>query len=220
MRAGRRQAYLHHLVASIAGGTVALALLWSSLFGDALSGSSTAALIFAVVPFYAAAAQASVYGAFRLMAGPATKPGVVSLLGRSALLVPFALFAVLMFGLFQTSFDGNESKLAQHSSEPKTLERLFEQSRTGQADAFGVPLFIAQNPDAPGALLGKIAGHEHPAVRAHVARNPATPRAVVAALRNDCAAFVRKIAVERLGPDDAVQGDAARSGICPPSHPN
>src|SRR3954470_980802 len=61
LRAGSRAAYFLHVFAAVIGGAVVLALLWSSLFGDSLSKSTTAALILAIAPIYAAAAQGLVF---------------------------------------------------------------------------------------------------------------------------------------------------------------
>ena len=214
LRAGSRSAYFRHLAASMAAGAVALALLWSSLFGDNLSKSSTAGLIFAVAPIYAALAQGVVYGLAAALFKKSTAPKAISPAARVALLVPLLMLAVLMFGLVKSTAHGNDSALAERASDPETLQRLFEKSRTGEADAFGVPLFLAQNSDTPPGILRELARHDHPAVRAQVARNPSSPEQVVAALRYDCASFVRKIVVERLGPDNALQPAPAPTGEC------
>jgi hypothetical protein len=214
LRAATRYAYLRNLIASTAAGAAALALLWGSLFGNDLSASSTAALIFAVAPFYAAIAQGIAYGiaaaAFRK---PAT-PQAISLSARSAMLVPLLLLAILMFGLIKSSVHGNDLAVAERASDPKTLQRLFEQSRIGKADPFGVPLFLAQNPATPPEILSELAKHEHPAVRAQVASNPRTPEQVVASLRNDCASFVRKAVVQRLGPSNTPEPTSVPTGVC------
>jgi hypothetical protein len=214
LRAGSRPAYLRHLGASIAAGAVALALLWSSLFGDNLSSSSTAALIFAVVPFYAAIAQGIVYGIAAAVFRKSATPRAISLLARVALLIPLLLLSLLMFGLVKSAAKGSDSAVAGRGSDSEALHRLYEKSRTGEADSFAIPLNLAQNPDAPPELLSKMATHDHPAVRAQVARNPGTPQHVVAALRYDCASFVRKIVVERLGPVLAPQAPPAPTGVC------
>lgn len=212
--AGARSAYLHNLFASIAAGGVALALLWSSLFGDNLSKSSTAALIFAVAPIYAALAQGLGYGIASALFRASATPRPISLIARGALLVPLAMLAVFMTGMVATSAQGNDGAIAQRSSDRATLQRLLEKSRSGAPDAFGIALGMAQNPHAPADILTQLAQHAHPTVRAQVARNPSTPQQVVAALRYDCASFVRKVVVERLGPDQASEPPPAPTGQC------
>lgn len=214
MRAGTRSAYLRNLIASIAAGAVALALLWGSLFGDDLSSSSTASLIFLFAPIYAAVAQGIVFGIGAVVVRKSPTPEAISPLARRAMLVPLFMLAVLMFGLIKTSAHGNDFAVAERASDPKTLQRLFEKSRTGEADSFGVPLFLAQNDNTPPEILSELAKHDHRAVRAKVALHPRTPQHVVAALRNDCEAFIRKIVEERLGPNNALQPAPAPTGAC------
>lgn len=214
MRSDSRSGYYRHLAASIAAGAVALALLWSSLFGDSLSKSSTGGLIFAVAPFYAAFAQGIVYGIAAAIFRKSTTPQPVSPLASAALLAPLLLLGVLIFGLVKTSSHGNDGAIADRTSNPDTMRQLLEKSRTGEADSFSVPLHLAGNPDAPPDILSELAKHEHPAVRAQVASNPHTPEQVVAALRYDCSSFVRKIVVKRLGPDNALQPAPAPTGVC------
>lgn len=214
MRAGRRTTYFLHVAASIAGGAVALALLWSSLFGDSLSKSSTAALILAIAPVYAAAAQGLVFGIGTVMFKQAPTLQPISPLARSALLFPVLMLCVLMFGLIKISLDGNESEIAERSSNQTTLRALYEKSRKGEADPFAVPLSLAHNADTPADILTALAMHDHPTVRANVADNANTPLAVVAALRYDCASFVRKRVAQRLGPDTTNQTPPAPTGKC------
>jgi hypothetical protein len=214
LRAGSRSAMLRHLVASAAAGLVALGLLWSSLFGDSLSKSSTAALIFAVAPFYAAGAQAVVYALAALFLKESATRQPISLFARLTLLVPLLVLAVLMVGLVKSSFEGSDSAIAERASSPDALRQVFNKSRTGQADAFGIPLHLAQNPDVPVDILIELAKHDHPAVRSQVAGNPATPPSVVASLRYDCASFVRKAVVERLGPENPPSPAPAPTGKC------
>lgn len=215
LRSGARSAYLQHLVSSIVAGAVTLALLWSSFFGDNLSKSSTAALILAVAPMYAVTAQGIVYGiaAFLLKKSP---PGrTVSLFPRLALLIPLLMVGALLFGLFSMSVKGIDSDFAEQSSDPATLQRLLQDSKTGKADSFGIPFNLAQNPNAPPEMLAELATSEHATVRAHVARNPRTAAHVVESLRHDCASFVRKNVVQRLGAGTAVEPPPAPTGVCP-----
>jgi hypothetical protein len=214
LREGSRAGFVQHLCASTAGGAVALALLWSSLFGDSLSKSSTAGLIFAVAPVYAAVAQGVVHAILGWLFKKAASPRTVSPFAWPALLLPLLMLAVLMFGLVKTSTQGNESGIAQRSSDQATLQRLLEQSRTGAVDAFAVPFNLAQNHNASPEMLVELAKHDNPSVRGQVARNPRTPQATVVALRNDCAKFVRNIAEERLGPNVAAEPASERSGVC------
>lgn len=214
LRAGARCAYLQNLIASTAAGAVALALLWSSLFGDSLAKSSTAGLIFAVAPAYAAFAQGIGYIGAAAVFNKSAAPKPISLFARLALLVPLLVLAVLTFGLVQTSVQGNDAAVAERTSNPATLQRLLERSRTDDPDAFGIALGLSANPHAPSALLTELAQHDHPVIRAHVAGNISTPEPVVAALRYDCASFVRTAVAKRLGPGDARQPAPAPTGKC------
>jgi hypothetical protein len=215
LRAGSRSKYLQNLAGSIAAGAVMLLLLWSSLFGDSLSKSSTAALILAIAPMYGAVAQGIAYFATMaiLRKSPAQQP--VSFLARVPMLVPVLMLAVLVAGLVKISMDGNDSDVAQKASNPQTLQLLLEKSRTGQADDFAIPFNLAQNPNAPAGMLTELATSEHATIRAHVASNPNTPDPVVETLRYDCASFVRKEVVARLGPKNAIEPPPALTGFCP-----
>lgn len=146
LRAGARPAYLRNLAGSIAAGVVVLLLLWGSLFGNDLSGSSTAGLIFLFAPIYAAAAQGIVYGISAAVVRKSPTLEEISLPARRALLAPVVMLAVLLFGLLKTSVGGNDLAVAERASNPDTLHRLFEDSRTGKADSFGVPLFPSSEP--------------------------------------------------------------------------
>lgn len=205
MRAGARVAYLSNLNGSIAAGVVILLLLWGSLFGNDLSSSSTAALIFLFAPIYAAAAQGIVYGISRAAIGKSTSSTTISTSLKRAILVPLSLLLVLLFGLLKTSAEGNELAVAERGSNPDTLQHLYEQSLTGEVDSFGVPLFLAQNPNTPPEILAELSKHRHPAVRVQVAQHTKTPKEIVYSLRNDCASFVRKAVEKRLGPNKALQ---------------
>lgn len=205
LRAGARPAYLRNLAGSIAAGVVVLLLLWGPLFGNDLSGSSTAGLIFLFAPIYAAAAQVILYGISATVVKKQPTPETISLPARKVLLIPVAMLVVLLFGLLKTSVGGNDLAVAERASNPDTLHRLFEDSRNGKADSFGVPLFLAQNRNVPPDILVKLAKHEHPAVMAQVVQNPQTPEEVVASLRYDSASFVRDLAKKRLGPNKALQ---------------
>ncbi|HEU4777920.1 MAG TPA: hypothetical protein VFS95_13955 [Telluria sp.] len=214
LRAGAGTAYFLHLFAAVAGGAVALALLWSSLFGDNLSKSSTAALILAIAPVYAAAAQGLVFAIGTVIIKKSSTPRAIGPIARAALLIPALMLAVLMFGLVNIAFEGNESEIAERSANLTTLRELYGKSRSGELDAFSIPLHLAQNPAAPADILNALASHDHPTVRANVASNRNTPLPVVAALRYDCAGFVRKVVAQRLGPDTSGQPAPAPTGHC------
>lgn len=219
LRAGSRAYYFLHLAAGLAGGALALALLWSSLFGDNLSKSSTAALILAIVPMYAAAAQVLIFGIGSVILKKPSTQRSIGAVARAALLVPLLVLAVLMFGLVKISFEDNESEIAERSSDLTTLRQLYEKSRTGELDPFSIALHLAQNPHAPPDILSALANNEHATVRANVADNRNTPLPVVAGLRYDCASYVRKVVVQRLGPATSGQPAPAPTGHCVPARP-
>lgn len=217
LRAGSPSAYYQHLGASIGAGAVALALLCSSMFGDNLSRSSTAGLIFAVAPFYAAIVQGMVYAIGAAVFRKSAIPKPIPAAARLAVLFPLLMLAVLLFGLAKTSIHGNESTIAERTAAPRTMRQLLDKSRTGELDSFSIALHLAQNPHAPAALLSELASYEHAVVRAHVAHNPNTPAQVMAILRDDCEAYVRKIVVERLGPGNPLAAAPAPTGTCAPA---
>lgn len=214
LRAGSRSAYYKNLAASIGAGAAALTLLWSSMFGDNLSRSSTAGLIFAVAPFYAAIVQGIVYGIAAAIFRKSAIPRAIPAVARLAVVVPLLMLAVLLSGLVKTSFEGNESAIAERTSDARKMHQMLAKSRTGELDTFSIPMHLAQNPNAPADLLSELASHEHAVVRAHVASHPNTPVHIVAALRYDCASFVRKAVVERLGPASAPEPAPAPTGFC------
>lgn len=204
-RAGTRSAYFRNLAGSIAAGVVVLFLLWGSLFGNDLSSSSTAGLIFLFAPIYAVVAQGLFYGICAAVLSKPPTPEAISLTARKALLFPVVMLLVLLFGLVKASVDNNDLAVAERASNPDTLHQLFENSRNGKADSFGVPLFLAQNQNVPPDILVELAKHEHLAVRAQVVQNPQTPVEVVAKLRYDSASLVRDLAEKRLEPNKALQ---------------
>jgi hypothetical protein len=205
LRVGARPAYLRNLAGSIAAGATVLLLLWGSLFGNDLSSSSTAGLIFIFAPIYAAVAQAIVYGISAAVVRKSPAQAPISLSRGKALLLPLIMLVVLLVGLLKTSVAGNDLAVAERASNPDTLHRLFEDSLTGKADSYGVPLFLAQNRNVPPDILVELAKHEHRAVRAQVAQNPKTPEGVVKNLRYDSDSCVRDLAEKRLGPNKALQ---------------
>jgi hypothetical protein len=212
--AGRTGPYVRNLCGAIAAGVVTLGLLWSSLFGGNLSNSSTAGLIFLWVPIYSAAAllvgylmgvtivRASHSSDEKNGASPSIPAGK-----RKLIWIPVAMFMIVTFGITSYSILHNDLSVAEDASHPETLRYVFEKAATGKADTFGVPLFLAQNPNAPADVLEKLSKSNEPQVRAFVATNPNTPVSIVASLRGDCADYVRKAVRERL--KDALGSDAA-----------
>jgi hypothetical protein len=199
MHAGRRSAYLRTLLGSITAGGIILWLLWGTLFGDDLSGSSTAGLAFVFAPIYAAAAQGVILGIAALVFAKVKVPETIWLASRWVIIVPSCMLAVLLFGVVTISVEGNDRSVAERSWNPKTLKRLYQQSRTGEVDPFSVPLFLTQNPNTPPEILLELAKHEHPSVRAQVTQHPMAPDKAIAILARDENPSVRKLAEKRLG---------------------
>jgi hypothetical protein len=112
---------------------------------------------------------------------------------------------VLLFGMLKIATANNDLSVAERSTNPQTLHRLLDDSRTGKADSFGVPLMLAQNRNAPPEILAELAKHKDTAVRAQVALNPKTPLDVVGCLRFDSASMVRELASKRLASSQAAQ---------------
>jgi hypothetical protein len=205
LRAKRKRPYIRNLSAAIAAGVVTLGLLWTSLFGDDLSRSSNAGLIFLFTPIYSAVALlvGYLFGVVINRASSRTdehgeaNPPIPSP-ERKLVWAPVLLLGIVVFGVIRYSVLNNDLSVAERASRPETLRYVFEKALAGNADAFGVPLFLAQNPKAPADLLEKLSKSSEPQVRGFVATNPNTPVSVVAGLRDDCAEHVRKAARERL----------------------
>jgi hypothetical protein len=222
-RKGQSGPYHRQLWGSIAAGVVALGLLWRSLFGDALSSSSTAALIFIFVPTYSAAGFGVGYGlaalvqwACRKVTGHAPAPGVRPTLAWYAkpfVIVPITLLAVLLFGIFKQSTHKNELTMAERSAHPDTLHALYQKALDGTADKFGVPLFLAQNPAAPEDILEGLSQHYHSQVRIFVVRHPKTSLATISHMTHDPFPDVREEAQARLQ-------QASGAARVPPSTPD
>lgn len=205
LRAGAWKAYLCNLAASIAAGTVTLFLLWGSFFGDDLSSSSTASVVFVIAPIYAAVAQGIVYSIAKVVLRNRPMAEAISQPVRKALLLPVFMLVVLLFGLLKISTENNDLSVAGRATNPQTLHRLLDDSRTGKADSFGVPLMLAQNPNAPPEILVELAKHKDTAIRAQVAQNPQTPLDAVGCLRFDSASIVRELASKRLASSQTAQ---------------
>jgi hypothetical protein len=205
LRAGAWKACLCHLAASIAAGAATLFLLWGSFFGDDLSSSSTASLAFVIAPVYAAVAQGIVYRVAKFVLRNRPMGEEVSGPVRKALLLPLLMLVVLLFGMLKIATANNDLSVAERSTNPQTLHRLLDDSRTGKADSFGVPLMLAQNRNAPPEILAELAKHKDTAVRAQVALNPKTPLDVVVCMRFDGASMVRELASKRLASSQTEQ---------------
>lgn len=197
--------YIRNIWGSTAAGLVALGLLFGALFGSDLSKSSTAGLIFVFVPIYAAMALGAGYGlgalAFRRLAAVSKDAGsqpVISTGYRSFIWVPLAMLGVLLFGMLKYSVQHNDLAVAERASGSDTLHYVHGKVVRGEADSFGVPLFLAQNPNTPADILTDLAEHEHPSVRIFVAKHANTPLNIVAGLKNDCSDYIRKAVEERL----------------------
>lgn len=199
LRRGARIKYLRNLYGSIAAGIVAFLLLSGSLFGDDLSSSSTAALIFLFAPIYSALAFGTVYGVSTLLLGkPETSESIPSV-ERIFLSIPITILLVLIVGILKISIQGNDRTIAYESSNPDILVQMYNKSLHGEADSFSIPLGLTQNPNTPPEVLRQLSLHEHRAIRTHVAQHKATPIDVLSSLQNDNALCVRKVVKKRLG---------------------
>lgn len=205
LRAGRKGPYCSNLWGSVAAGVVTHLLLGGSLFGDDLSSSSTAGLIFIFVPIYSAGALFIGYligAAFnrfshRTSDGTLANPPIPIWL-RNLLWIPVFMFAIVLFGVTRYSILNNDLSVAERASRPETLHYVYEKIVSGNADTFGVPLFLAQNQNTPSDILYKLSKSEYPQIRVFVASNPNSPESVVASLREDHVDYVRKAVQKRI----------------------
>lgn len=198
-------AYLRNLWSSTATGLAALVLLVGSLFGNDLSSSSTAGLIFLFVPIFCTIVLAFGYAlgavTFRLIAKHGISKGVrptISRFARRFIFVPSGILAFLLFGMIRYSIQNNDLTVAERASKPATLRWEMRRVANGEADSFGVPLFLAQNPNTPADILQQLSKHDHSGVRVFVARHPNTTLAVLESMRNDCDPLVRQEVQTRL----------------------
>jgi hypothetical protein len=205
LRNGRVGLYVSSLWGSTAAGGVALLLLFGSLFGADLSSSSTAGLIFLFAPIYSAIALVIGYAigaaAYRKLKIEAKANGAsltISSISRRLLWVPFAILSVLAIGIMKTSIKGNDLAVAERASNPETLQWELERVSNGTVDPFGVPLFLAQNPNTPTSILDQLSKHDHLSVRTFVARHPNTSVMALESMSNDCDPRIRKEVQERL----------------------
>src|SRR6266536_12958 len=152
LRAERKRPYIRNLSGAIAAGVVTVGLLCTSLFGDSLSRSSTAGLIFLFAPIYSAVALLVGYliGVVLNRASSRTdedreaNPPIPSP-ERKLVWMPVLVLGIVVFGVTRYSVLNNDVSVAERASRPETLRYVFEKALAGKADAFGVPLFLAQN---------------------------------------------------------------------------
>lgn len=204
--AGRKYAYVRNLSGSVIAGAITLILLTGSLFGDDLSSSSTASLIFLFVPIYSAGALLIGYllgAAFnratrRTRDDTDSNPPIATWM-RNLSWIPVLMLAILLFGVMKYSIQHNDLAVAERAFHSETLHYLFEKVEAGSADSFGVPLFLAQNPNTPVDILTKLSKSKYPQIRVFIAKHPNTPNAVVASLKDDPVDYVREAAREKIG---------------------
>jgi hypothetical protein len=205
LRRDKSGLYRRNLWSSTTAGIVALGLLWGSLFGNDLSSSSTAGLIFLFVPIYSAVGLGIGYvlGALadRKANADARALGTQPTLSRREkrfLGVPIALLALLLFGILKQSVQSNDMALAERATNPETLRQLQQKVVNGTADSFGVPLFLAQNPSTPADILEALSKHDHVSVRVFVVRHPNASQGVLNNMTNDCDSQIREEARARV----------------------
>jgi hypothetical protein len=196
---GARTSYIRHLSGTISSGIITLLMLFSSLYGDDLSSSSTASLIFLFAPIYATIVYGIGYGLSSLITDKSKKSIPISHASRQVLLLPIIILLILMVGILKNSIEGNDSSMAYKTSNSVILMQLYNKSIHGEADSFSIPLGLAQNPNTPPEILKQLATHEHRAIRTHVAQHKATHIDVISSLQDDNSSCVRKAASKRLG---------------------
>lgn len=203
-----RPKYLRNLAACTVAGIVALILLWDTLFNDSLSKSSTSALIFAVVPIYATGALGIVYGIFSIIIKDSTN-NAISSFERYSLIAPALILIVLLFGFFNVSANGNDLTVAGKAKNQETLHKIFEKSKDGKSNKFGIQLFLSQNPNTPPEILLEIA-HYDSYLKGFVAQHPNTPSAYLLQLSEECALSARtqEIVNKRLIAEKALRTNA------------
>lgn len=188
----KRIHYFRNLCGSIAAGVILLMFLYGSIFGDDLSSSSTAGLIFIFAPIYATIAFGLIYGICAFILGKPQDNKPISSNGLMLLSIPATILLVLIVGLFKIAIESNDMAMAHKASNPANLIYLYEKSLHGKADSFSVSLFLAQNPNTPPEILRQLASHEHRAIRTLVARHKSTPQDVLKILKDDNATCIQK----------------------------
>lgn len=186
LRAGRTRGFLAFCAAATLAAGAALAILWDFLVGDALSSSSTAGLIFLVVPWLALIAGFVGLGLGAALgrrwvreAADHPAPGMSDEGGVSKSRAAMALcgFAgvptLVLSGLITAhALQSGDMIIAERSTSVATLRELSARALDGRADAFAVPLFLGQNPSTPADVLDQLSRHPHAAVRGFVERHP------------------------------------------------
>lgn len=192
LKQNRVPEYKNYVTASILCGAVTLAFLWSSLFGDALSSSSTAGLIFAVVPFYALIVLLLSLGIGKLVIRGARKEqekgaknATEKRISYTSIYIPSVILLILVAGIIKLSVGGGDTALAENSRSTNALRYLYDRTMLGETDEFGVLLFMSQNPNAPAELLERMAKSEYPQIRVFVASNRNTPEQIRRLLADD-----------------------------------
>ncbi len=94
-----RTLYYRNLFASIFSGMVILLLLYEALFGDYLSKSSTAGVIFFFAPIYGAVAYFVGYGLTMLATDKTEASKAFLLVDWLMMIVPIVMFFVLTMGI-------------------------------------------------------------------------------------------------------------------------
>lgn len=211
---GRRKPgpYRRNLWGSTAAGAVAFGLLFEALFGEGLKGS-TAGLIFLFVPIYSAVALGVGYGLGALAhrrAGHTTQ-AAISQTERRFIALPSIMLVALSIGMLKHSIQHNDLTVAERATNPETLRSIHQRARSGLADSFGVPLFLAQNPMTPADILEDLGKHDHVSVRIFVVRHSNTSKAAIEHMANDCDARVREEARARFQ-----LASASNSALLPP----
>jgi hypothetical protein len=179
--------------------------LGGSLFGDDLSSSSTAGLIFLFAPIYSAVGLGIGYVlgalAHRKATADARALGTEPTLSRRErrfVGLPITFLVVLLFGTLKQSVQGNEMAMAERATNPETLRQLHQKVLNGTAGSFGVPLFLAQNPSTPADILESLSKHDHVSVRTFVVRHPNASQGSLCNMLNDCDSRVREEARARV----------------------
>lgn len=191
--------YRRDLWASTAAGVVAFGLLFDAFYGEGLKGS-TAGLIFLFVPIYSAVALGVGYGLGALAhrrASHATD-AALSQNEKRFIAVPGIMLIALLIGMLKYSIQHNNLTVAGQATNLETLRSMHQRARSGLADSFSVPHFLAQNPNTPTDVLEELSKHEHISVRIFVVRHANTSKTAIERMVSDCDARIQKEARARL----------------------
>lgn len=190
-----RGAAVHALGAALAG-LSSIVIVKPFLDGDT-SRSSTAALVWVWAPLYSSVVLGVVSGLGVLLVRDARpRPAPASWLHAvtSPLLLPvWIACGVLLIGIARYSIDHSAIVVADRSSNPDVLRRVFEGERLGPGHS-GVQLFLAMNRATPPDILEVLSQSHFDHVRVHVASNPHTPAAARLRLETDPHSAVRQAA--------------------------